>query len=147
MGQYAVIREAVSTNIHDKREKNPSEKPKVAKPPRVFHEDFSLVCREYLSIPLRGSQHIVPIEVILTNDFFQFCRFGYFVFKQPRRMDYSTEGGYTDSCSANMSNGRGPFRFDIRHKFMNSQKHSQFQIRNKNLNMAAVSVHKDHLQT
>ena len=27
----------------------------------VFHSDFSLVCREYLSIPLRGSQHIVPI--------------------------------------------------------------------------------------
>ena len=41
LGQYAVICKAVSTNIHDKREKNPSEKPKVAKPPRVFHEDFS----------------------------------------------------------------------------------------------------------
>ena len=27
MGQYSVIREAVSANIHDKREKNPSEKP------------------------------------------------------------------------------------------------------------------------
>ena len=31
MGQYAVIREAVSTNIQDKPEKNPSEKPKVAR--------------------------------------------------------------------------------------------------------------------
>ena len=51
------------------------------------------------------------------------CRFGYFVFKQPRRMDYSTEGGYTDSCGANMSNGRGPFRFDIRHKFTHSRTH------------------------
>ena len=38
--QYAVIREAVSTNIHDKGEKNPSEKPKVAKPPRVFTRIF-----------------------------------------------------------------------------------------------------------
>ena len=28
-------------------------------------------------------------------------------------MDYSTEGGYTDSCSANMSNGRGPFRLEM----------------------------------
>ena len=35
MGQYAV-----STNIHYKRETNPSKKPEVAKPPRVFHEDF-----------------------------------------------------------------------------------------------------------
>ena len=46
-----------------------------------------------------------------TNSTNSTCRFGYFVFKQPRRMDYSTEGGYTDSCSANMSNGRGPFRY------------------------------------
>ena len=30
-----------SINIHEKREKNPSEKPEVAQPPRVFHEDFS----------------------------------------------------------------------------------------------------------
>ena len=43
-----MIREAVWTNIHDKREKNPSEKPKVAKPLRVFHEDFSRVWSEYL---------------------------------------------------------------------------------------------------
>ena len=32
----------------------------MASPPWVFHSDFSLVCREYLSIPLRRSQHIVP---------------------------------------------------------------------------------------
>ena len=37
-------------------------------------------------------------------------RFGYFVLKQPRRLDYSGEGGPTDSCSANMSKGRGPRR-------------------------------------
>ncbi len=37
-------------------------------------------------------------------------RFGYFVFKQPTVLDYANEGGPTDSCSANMSNGRGPFR-------------------------------------
>ena len=47
LGQYAMIREAVSTNIHSKLEKNPREKPSVALPPRVFHLDFSLVCREY----------------------------------------------------------------------------------------------------
>ena len=48
---------------------------------------------------------------IITDILSSCSRFGYFVFKQPRRMDYSTEGGYTDSCSANMSNGRGPFRY------------------------------------
>ena len=48
LGQYAVICKAVSTNIHDKREKNPSKKPEVAKPPRVFYEDFSRVWSEYL---------------------------------------------------------------------------------------------------
>ena len=30
--------------------------------------------------------------------------------KQPRRLDYSAEGGPTDSCSPNMSAGRGPRR-------------------------------------
>ena len=35
-------------------------------------------------------------------------RFGYFVMKQPRALDYAAEGGPTDSCSPNMSNGRGP---------------------------------------
>ena len=43
------------------------------------------------------------------TEFFNF-RFGYFVFKQPRRLSYADEGGPTDSCSSNMSNGRGPFR-------------------------------------
>ena len=38
VGQYAMIREVVSTNIHDKREKNPS---------GVFHEDFSRIWSEY----------------------------------------------------------------------------------------------------
>jgi len=37
-------------------------------------------------------------------------RFGYFVLKQPRRLDYSSEGGPTDACSPNMSKGRGPRR-------------------------------------
>jgi len=37
-------------------------------------------------------------------------RFGYFVLKQPGRVDYSAEGGPTDSCSPNMSKGRGPKR-------------------------------------
>jgi len=37
-------------------------------------------------------------------------RFGYFVMKQPRALDYRDEGGPTDSCSPNMSNGRGPKR-------------------------------------
>ena len=37
-------------------------------------------------------------------------RFGYFVLKQPGRIDYSAEGGPTDSCSPNMSKGRGPKR-------------------------------------
>jgi len=37
-------------------------------------------------------------------------RFGYFVFKQPRALDFAEEGGPADSCSATMSNGRGPFR-------------------------------------
>ena len=39
-----------SINIHEKREKNPSEKPEVAQPPRVFHEDFSRVLSEYYVI-------------------------------------------------------------------------------------------------
>ncbi len=39
-----------------------------------------------------------------------FVRFGYFVMKQPGRLDYSAEGGPTDSCSPVMSNGRGPYR-------------------------------------
>ena len=37
-------------------------------------------------------------------------RYGYFVLKQPRRLDYSSEGGPTDACSPNMSRGRGPRR-------------------------------------
>ena len=32
------------------------------------------------------------------------------MFKQPRRLSYSEEGGPTDSCSPSMSNHRGPFR-------------------------------------
>jgi len=37
-------------------------------------------------------------------------RYGYFVFEQPRQLDYAEEGGPTDSCSPQMSNGRGPFK-------------------------------------
>ncbi|XP_023334365.1 putative uncharacterized protein DDB_G0282133 isoform X2 [Eurytemora carolleeae] len=37
-------------------------------------------------------------------------RYGYFVFEQPRELDYRDEGGPTDSCSPQMSNGRGPFK-------------------------------------
>ena len=37
-------------------------------------------------------------------------RFGYFVFEQPDVLDFSEEGGPTDACSPNMSNGRGPFK-------------------------------------
>ena len=48
---------------------------------------------------------------LLKNVPFRFAfRFGYFVMKQPRRLDYSAEGGPTDSCSPLMSAGRGPFR-------------------------------------
>ena len=39
-----------------------------------------------------------------------FYRFGYFVFEQPGALDYADEGGPTDACSPNMSNGRGPFK-------------------------------------
>ncbi|XP_059079269.1 uncharacterized protein LOC131877581 [Tigriopus californicus] len=37
-------------------------------------------------------------------------RFGYFVFKQPGKLDFSNEGGPTDNCSPTMSAGRGPLR-------------------------------------
>ena len=37
-------------------------------------------------------------------------RYGYFVFEQPGQLDYREEGGPTDSCSPQMSNGRGPFK-------------------------------------
>ena len=37
-------------------------------------------------------------------------RYGYFVFEQPGQLDYQDEGGPTDSCSPQMSNGRGPFK-------------------------------------
>jgi len=37
-------------------------------------------------------------------------RYGYFVFEQPGQLDYAEEGGPTDSCSPQMSNGRGPFK-------------------------------------
>jgi hypothetical protein len=37
-------------------------------------------------------------------------RYGYFVFEQPSQLDYTEEGGPTDSCSPSMSNGRGPFK-------------------------------------
>lgn len=40
-------------------------------------------------------------------------RFGYFVLKQPGRIDYSEEGGPTDNCSPEMSEGRGPYRFEV----------------------------------
>ena len=54
-----------SINIHDKREKNPSEKHEVAKPPRVFHEDFSRVSSEYYVILLSEAQNIVIIPHFL----------------------------------------------------------------------------------
>jgi len=41
------------------------------------------------------------------------ARFGYFVFKQPEALDYADEGGPTDACSPNMSNGRGPFKYRV----------------------------------
>lgn len=37
-------------------------------------------------------------------------RYGYFVFEQPGQLNYQDEGGPTDSCSPQMSNGRGPFK-------------------------------------
>ena len=37
-------------------------------------------------------------------------RYGFFVFEQPGQLDYREEGGPTDSCSPQMSNGRGPFK-------------------------------------
>lgn len=37
-------------------------------------------------------------------------RYGYFVFEQPGQLNYRDEGGPTDSCSPQMSNGRGPFK-------------------------------------
>ncbi len=40
-----------------------------------------------------------------------FSRYGYFVLKQPGRLDFSEEGGPTPSCSPEMSKGRGPFRY------------------------------------
>ena len=42
-------------------------------------------------------------------------RFGYFVLKQPRRLDYADEGGPTDNCSPEMSQGRGPYRYQNVH--------------------------------
>ena len=48
------------------------------------------------------------------SSFLQFniflLRYGYFVFEQPRALDYKEEGGPTDACSPQMSNGRGPFK-------------------------------------
>ena len=32
------------------------------------------------------------------------------MFEQPRALDYAEEGGPTDACSPQMSNGRGPFK-------------------------------------
>ncbi len=37
-------------------------------------------------------------------------RFGYFVLRQPGRVDFSREGGPTPSCAVDMSAGRGPYR-------------------------------------
>jgi len=37
-------------------------------------------------------------------------RYGFFVFEQPGQLNYQDEGGPTDSCSPQMSNGRGPFK-------------------------------------
>ena len=39
-------------------------------------------------------------------------RFAFYVFKQPQKLDFSSEGGPTDSCSPEMSQGRGPYRFE-----------------------------------
>ena len=38
-------------------------------------------------------------------------RYGFFVFEQPGQLNYQDEGGPTDSCSPQMSNGRGPFKY------------------------------------
>jgi len=37
-------------------------------------------------------------------------RFGYFVFKQPRELDYRDEGPPVDACSPTMHMNRGPHR-------------------------------------
>ena len=54
--------------------------------------------------------HNFLILTDVTNCLYLWFRFGYFVFKQPQRLDYADEGGPTDACSPNMSNGRGPFK-------------------------------------
>ncbi len=41
---------------------------------------------------------------------FLIFRFGYFVLKQPGKVDYSDEGGPTVNCGPSMANGRGPKR-------------------------------------
>ena len=46
-------------------------------------------------------------------------RYGYFVFEQPGQLDYAEEGGPTDSCSPQMSNGRGPFKYRLSFKVLN----------------------------
>ena len=43
-------------------------------------------------------------------------RFGYYVLKQPRKLDFSDEGGPTDSCSPTMSVARGPYRLNSPYK-------------------------------
>ena len=47
--------------------------------------------------------------LLVWTDYYD-CRYGYFVFEQPGQLDYREEGGPTDSCSPQMSNGRGPFK-------------------------------------
>ena len=50
----------------------------------------------------------VPIRFWLSS-----FRFGYFVFKQPRELDYTDEGPPVDACSPTMSLGRGPYRYIV----------------------------------
>ena len=63
MGKYAEFRKVKRLMFTDKREKNPSETPEVAKPTRVFYRDFSRVWREYYVFQLRGIQYIVIISL------------------------------------------------------------------------------------
>jgi hypothetical protein len=65
----------------------------------------------YIPCPVLEFFSIICLVLIFSFATFLFCfRFGYFVFKQPEALDYADEGGPTDACSPNMSNGRGPFK-------------------------------------
>ena len=72
MGKYAEFRKVKRLMFTDKREKNPSETPEVAKPTRVFLQGFSTSLKGILCVSAEGNSiycHYFSLLVATTTQY------------------------------------------------------------------------------